>query len=143
MIELNKRLHQRHAKFNGFLHELNDKNIPSEIAKTINGHLGELNSFSGSGSGYSRLLRKKQWKIVTLLEKELKIVPKNYYRNLWMILGMSAIGLPIGIALGIALQQMGLMGAGVPFGMAVGIAIGSVLDKKAKEKGKQLDFEMS
>jgi len=142
MTELNKNLHKRHSKISGFLAELRDLELSQEIISSINAHVRELNNFGGSSQAYSRLLRKKQWKIVTILEKELKIVPKNYYRNLWMILGMTSIGVPLGMVLGISVHNMGLMGVGFPVGMAIGIAIGAAKDKKAKESGKQLNFEM-
>ena len=77
-----------------------------------------------------------------MTEKELKIVPKNYYRNLWMVLGMSAFGLPLGVAFGLSLGNIGLLAIGLPIGMAIGTLVGSKLDKKALESGKQLDIEL-
>ena len=77
-----------------------------------------------------------------MTEKELKIVTKNYYRNLWMVLGMSAFGLPLGVAFGLSLGNIGLLAIGLPIGMAIGTLVGSKLDKKALESGKQLDIEL-
>lgn len=53
-------------------------------------------------------------RILKLIEKELKLVPKNSYRNRWMAIGMSAFGVPIGAG----------------------------MDKKAFEEGRQLDMEI-
>ena len=94
------------------------------------------------GTALSHLIKKKQNKIIKLTEKELKIVPKNYYRNLWMVLGMSAFGLPLGVAFGLSLGNIGLLAIGLPIGMAIGTLVGSKLDKKALESGKQLDIEL-
>jgi hypothetical protein len=37
---------------------------------------------------------------------------------------------------------MGLIGIGLPLGMSAGIAVGSQMDKKAFEEGRQLDIEI-
>jgi hypothetical protein len=76
-----------------------------------------------------------------LLEKEQKIVPKKHYQTLWMVLGMSSFGLPMGVAFGLALGNIGLMGLGLPIGMGIGLAMGTKMDKKALAEGRQLAFE--
>jgi len=76
-----------------------------------------------------------------LLEKELKIVPKGYYQNLWIALGICVFGLPIGVVFGTSLDNMGLLGIGLPIGVAIGYVLGSRMDKKASEEGRQLDVK--
>jgi hypothetical protein len=88
------------------------------------------------------LIKQKQTKIIKLLEKELKIVPKNYYRNIWLAVGMSVFGLPIGVAFGVSIGNMGLLAIGLPIGMAIGTLVGSRMDKKAFEENRQLDIEI-
>lgn len=85
-----------------------------------------------------KAIKEKEKKIVKLLEKNHKIVPKKYYQTLWMILGMSAFGLPIGAAFGYLMKNMGLLGIDLPIGMGTGV--GSYLDKKALAEGRQLDI---
>lgn len=87
-------------------------------------------------------MKRQQTEILKFVEKELKIVPKNYYRNLWVALGMSAFGLPLGVAFGLSIGNMGLMALGLPIGMAIGVLVGSSMDKKALEQGRQLDIEI-
>ncbi|MFY8110592.1 MAG: hypothetical protein ACOVKP_01170 [Flavobacterium sp.] len=87
-------------------------------------------------------MTQKQTKIIKLLEKELKIVPKNYYRNLWSALGMSVFGLPMGAALGLSIGNIGLLGIGLPIGMLIGMLVGSQMDKKAFQEGRQLAIEI-
>ncbi len=87
-------------------------------------------------------IRKSQSNILKLIEKELKLVPKNLYRSRWMAIGMSAFGIPLGVAFGTSLWNMGLLGIGIPIGMVIGMAIGSGMDKKAFEESRQLDLEM-
>lgn len=73
---------------------------------------------------------------------ELKLVPKNYYRHLWIGVGMAAFGIPIGVTFGSVLGNMGLLGAGLPLGIAMGAGVGARMDKKAAEEGRQLDLEL-
>ncbi len=76
------------------------------------------------------------------MEKELKIVPRNYYRTTWMVIGMAAFGIPMGAAFGASLGNMAFIGIGLPIGMAIGISVGMGMDKKALKEGRQLDLEI-
>ena len=80
-----------------------------------------------------------EFRILKLIEKEQKLVPKNIYRNRWLAIGMSAFGIPFGVAFGISLGNMAFLAIGLPLGMAIGIAVGTDLDKKALKNGKQID----
>jgi len=74
------------------------------------------------------------------LEKEEGLVPKNHYQRLWLVLGMSAFGIPISVLFDIATGNMGLLGVGLPIGMFIGLIFGKRLDKKAACENRQLDF---
>ena len=137
------------VKFSGFytqfqelLKELRQRELPDKIVETINKDIEELNSTSLVGKELRKLIKQKQIRILTLLEKELKIVPKNRYRSLWMVLGMTVFGFPIGIAYGAAIGNVGLFPTGIGFGMAVGLLLGSRLDKKALKEGRQLGVDI-
>lgn len=80
--------------------------------------------------------------LLKLLEKELKLVPKDHYRTRWMVVGMSAFGLPFGVVFGTSLGNMAYLGLGLPIGMGIGIAIGASMDEKAKKEGRQLTLTM-
>ena len=147
IIELNK--NDSNIKVNNSIEQfkqlnklLNDKKLPVKIIEKINFEIELLNSSQLVGNSLLHLIKKKQNKIIRLTEKELKIVPKNYYRNLWMVLGMSAFGLPLGVAFGLSMGNIGLLAIGLPIGMGIGVLVGSKLDKKASESGKQLDIEL-
>ena len=77
--------------------------------------------------------------ILKIVLDKLKLVPKGFYRTQWMMLGMTIFGIPIGVAFGAALGNMGLLGTGLPIGMALGIGLGMAKDKKAETEGLQLD----
>ena len=147
IIELNK--NDSNIKVNNSIEQfkqlnklLNDKKLPVNIIEKINFEIELLDSSQLVGNSLLHLIKKKQNKIIRLTEKELKIVPKNYYRNLWMVLGMSAFGLPLGVAFGLSMGNIGLLAIGLPIGMSIGVLVGSKLDKKASESGKQLDIEL-
>lgn len=59
-----------------------------------------------------------------------------------MALGMSAFGLPFGVVIGLITKNMGLLAIGLPIGMGIGVMVGSKMDKKALEEGRQLNMEI-
>ncbi len=129
-------------QFEKLLIELRKKELPDGLVVSINKDIEELNSISSSGDELRKIVKKKQTRIIKLLEKVLKLVPKNYYRNLWLAVGMAAFGIPIGVALGTSLGNMAFLGIGVPFGLAIGIAVGTGMDKKAFKERRQIDLEI-
>jgi hypothetical protein len=88
----------------------------------------------------SRQVKKSQTGILQMIEKEMKLVPKNRYRNMWLALGMASFGVPLGVVFGLSLGNMAFLGIGLPIGMGIGIAVGTALDKKAADSGNQLDL---
>jgi len=122
--------------------ELRKRDLAPEIVSSINQGIAFLNSFSGTNQALLKQVRAVEHRILKLIEKELKLVPKNSYRTRWMVIGMSAFGVPIGMAFGAGLGNMAFLAIGIPFGMSIGIAIGTSMDKKAFEEGRQLDIEI-
>jgi hypothetical protein len=142
-VDQNKKLHKAYAQFNKLLRELKTKELTDEVIISINKGIEEINAFPDSEKELSKHIRKAQASILKLIEKELKLVIKNHYRNTWMVLGIAAFGLPLGVAFGASLGNMGLLAIGLPIGMAIGLAVGTAMDKKANDEGRQLDFELS
>jgi hypothetical protein len=124
------------------LNELSRKELPNEIVQSVNSGIAGINSFAGSEKELSKLIKGTQTKTLKLLEKELKFVVKNHYRNTWLAIGMSVFGIPLGVVLGASMGNMGLLGIGIPIGLAIGMAVGANMDMKAMEEGKQLDIEL-
>jgi hypothetical protein len=142
-IESDKKLTIKYAEFEKLISELNKKKIPLEIINSINENIEEINSFSGSNKDLLKILKKKQSKILKLIETRLKLVTKNHYRKIGLAVGISGIGVPFGVSFGISSGNMALMGIGIPIGMAIGIAVGTLKDKKAKENEKQLYIKIN
>lgn len=138
----NAKLTRIYLQLGEYIKELNKKELPARIVETVNQHIEEINVSSLSENSLMKLVKWKQMKLVKLIEKELKIVPKNYYRNLWLAVGMSAFGLPIGVAFGLTLGNMGFLAIGLPIGMGIGIVVGSRMDKKAFESNRQLAIDI-
>lgn len=136
------KLNALYLQFDLLLKELDAKPLIPIVIDTINKEIEEINVSLYSGNELKKLVKQKQTSILKLVEKELKLAPKNYYRNLWMILGFTAFGLPIGMIFGLSMKNMGLMGVGLPIGMAIGATVGTAIDKKTLAEGRQLDLEI-
>ena len=120
---------------------LRQRELTAGIIDKINQDMEELNSTTLNGKDLRKLLKKKQTKILNLLEKELKIVPKDHYKNLWLAIGPSTFGFPIGIALSSTyFGNIAFFVIGMPIGILIGLIIGTNMDKKAHKEGRQLDI---
>jgi len=129
-------------QFKELLNELEKKNLTDDIIESINQEIDELNAIPHTNNDLKKIIKQKQSKIIKLIVTEMKIVPKNYYRNLWLAIGMSLFGAPLGLLFTLVLKNKGLFAIGIPTGMVIGIALGSGMDKKAFEEGRQLDMEI-
>lgn len=135
-----RQLIKTYADFENLIYALRKKYIPSHLVIIINQHIAELNVLSGSAKAISKELRKRQFVLLKIIEKEMSLVARNHYRKLWLVIGMVAFGLPIGVVFGAGFDNMSLMGIGMPIGMFFGFTIGKEMDDKAFENGKQLDL---
>ena len=142
-LDRNKRLTDIYVQFEKLLSELRKRDLPDEVVHSINTNIDLIDMATESKEQWKKQLRKTQSDILRLIEKELKLVPKNHYRNIWLALGIAAFGVPLGVVFGLSLGNMAFMGIGMPIGIPIGLAIGSGLDKKAAEEGRQLDVEIS
>ena len=136
------KLSKKLENFEKLLKKIVKQYIPPETEAHINAKIIALNTFQGNPRQVSRELYKSQSAISQKLEKDCKLVSKNYCRNQWMILGMSGFGLPMGVIIGLMIDNIGLLAIGLPIGMAMGLALGTVMDKKALIKGLQLDVSL-
>lgn len=136
-IAAGSKLSKQVVIFQQLLDEIEKHNIPDSIRQTIAATVESLNALEING--LKKQLARSQSSIVRLLEKELKLIPKFYYQGLWMVFGMSAFGLPIGAAIGVATGNMAFLAIGLPIGMAIGIG----MYKKAAREGRQLDVRLN
>lgn len=133
-IDQDKRLTKAVLKMQNSIEALNKKETPGEVASVINDDIRVLNAFSGTDKEVRKTIRRTHSKILKLVEKELKWVPKNHFRTTWLAIGLAAFGIPLGAA-------FSNLGLGIPLGIIFGMVVGSQMDKKAKKEGRQLDIE--
>jgi hypothetical protein len=138
----NFKLNEVYAQFRKLLIELEKRELPDEIVVSINKDIDEINLNTDVGTELRKKIKQRMQRIIKLLEKNLKIVPRNYYRNMWMMVGMAVFGIPMGVVLGSSLGNMGYIGIGLPIGLAFGLGVGHGMDKKALKEGRQLDLEI-
>jgi len=139
----NTKLSQTYIRFKELLSELRIRELPHTVIERINQDVEELNLTFLNGDELRKLIERKQTKIIQMLEKELKIVPKNYYQNYWLAIGMTAFGLPIGVVYGLCIMNnIGMLAIGLPIGMGIGVCLGSWLDKKSFKEGRQLNVKI-
>lgn len=124
------------------LQELRKRTLPDKIVLPINKEIMGVNASLSTENELGKTIKQHQTRILKLLEQDLKIVPKNHYRNLWLAVGMAAFGLPIGVIIGTSTGNIGLLAIGLPIGMLVGAAVGAGMDKKAFKERRQLDVEI-
>jgi hypothetical protein len=136
------KLFKKYTAFKKLVSEISKRELPESIITTINKEIGTLNAILETDKAFKKGLGKAKNTMLKTLEKELKIVPKFHYRRLWMVLGMSAFGIPIGISFGAGTGNFGMLGVGIAIGMGIGVAIGSEMDRKAQVEGRQLDVEL-
>ena len=115
----------------------------SSIIESINQEILLIGEASSDEKTFAKQLSKSQGLILKQLEKELKIVPKNYYRMIFMSIGMAGFGIPLGVAFGLSIGNLAFLGLGLPIGLAIGIAIGTAKDSKAKASGNQLEVDIN
>ncbi len=122
------------------LKDLKVRELPENTVASINEQIEEVNNLSPEAKNVSKKIKTAESRILNLLAKGPGIVPKNYYTTLWLPLGMSAFGLPIGTAIFAITGNVAFIGIGLPIGMAVGSYYGSSLDKKAEKEGRVLNI---
>ena len=137
------KLKKVYEQFRALLMELEKKALPADICSTINERIQTINNSALSGTPLINLINQVQKDTLKQLEQQLKIVPQRHYQGMWMLLGMSGIGLPIGVAIGLSIGNIGLLGTGLPIGMLIGLMIGIFMDKKALQEGRQLAIKIS
>ena len=136
-----KKIADRLAQINLLINALREREIPESLANDLNKHLADLGALGGSPRVWQRTLRNSLHRMLNLVEKEIKLVPRHFYRTRWLAIGMTVFGVPLGVVFSTSIGNMGFIGTGIPIGMAIGIAIGINMDNKAKEEGRQLDLD--
>lgn len=149
IIALNKKQHiyqgknivKHYSQFERLIIDLKEREIPAGIIQTINHEINLINSYTGKEKDFLRLVKNAQKDTLKLLEEELKLVPKLYYRNYWTVIGMVA-----GLLFSLTLSLLGFddtwnsFGLLIPLGLVFGSFAGNNKDEETKKNGLQLKF---
>tara|TARA_R100000935_G_C2835473_1_gene167843 strand:- start:2102 stop:2563 length:462 start_codon:yes stop_codon:yes gene_type:complete len=140
-IRISEEIESNFQKFDVFLEELNKMELPPEVVVSLNTQLENLPLFSGSEEQFLIKLKNTKMVLLKILYQEVHVVPKSHYRDLWMALGLSIIGIPIGILFFLFLDNSIYIAIGIALGFVIGVLIGNYLDNQAEEEGRQLSKE--
>lgn len=149
IIELNnkqnnnqsKKVVKRYSQLERLIIGLKEREITDEIVLAINDEINIINECKETEKDFLCKVKKTKSNILKLIEKELKLVPKSHYQNLWMVYGMIA-----GLIISLILKQFGFentwnsVGMMLPMGMLFGIVAGKNRDEKAQKNGLQLNI---
>lgn len=136
-----KKLSRNYESFQNLIGDLRKRELDSEIINTINQEIEIINSFSESNKVLLKQLRKSKAKILEMIEKKLKLIPKYHYQNKWTALGMLA-----GVLFSTLFSQLGFsdtwnsLGMGISMGLLFGMLAGKNRDEKANREGFQLNI---
>ncbi|MFY0591604.1 hypothetical protein [Roseivirga sp.] len=115
--------------------QLDERGLDIEL---FSQHTSEIHSAIQSEElKFGEISRIKNGLTQTLM-KEHGLTTKGYHQNLWLVLGMSLFGIPLGMIFGFSLDNFAFFGLGLPMGMPIGVAIGMQKEKKAQEAGTVL-----
>lgn len=126
--------------YNDLVEELNIRELPKSVIEKINEITDRINNSPIKSLG--AFIGSHLNKIQTILTKEVKLIPQNYYKNLWSIFGFTAFGIPVGMTLSNFKDNIALLGVGLPIGLLIGSFLGDHLDKKAQKEGRQLNWRL-
>ncbi len=137
-----KKIFQKFSNLECLVAEVRKKELKTKVITYINQQISEFNACAESEKEYLKQIRKLQYNIIKILEKEQHIIPKGYYRNKWFALGMTTFGISFGVVFSVLLDNYAFIGIGLPIGMSIGMAIGAGKDNQAKKEGRQLDIDL-
>lgn len=130
-------------KFSALITALNAKSsqaeLPQSVVESVTNEVGQINALNESDCNAS-VISKAMSRVIKIVRSDMGLSTPGYFRALWMVLGMTCFGLPIGVAFGASQGNPGLMAIGLPIGMMVGMILGGSMDAKAKKEGKQLEI---
>lgn len=136
------KINKKYQKLKQLIAELNNRKLTTETVTDINDIIQQYNNHSQKTKSLSGLLGRTRILILKVVEKRMKLFPKNAMMTRWMAIGMAIFGVPMGVVYGLVLDNMAFMGVGISIGLSLGVGIGISLDKKIKKEGRQLNVEV-
>jgi len=141
-LSITHKEYKAYSRFKLLLVDIRDRQLTDVVIGFINDQVKLVNHAINNKFEVQKVIRSAQKTILSMLEKELKLVCKNHYQSRWMAIGMLVFGIPIGFAYNNMMGNVSGIGMGIAIGIGAGIAIGSSLDKKAEKEGRQLNITL-
>ena len=142
-INLLERLRNQSTKkteikvYKEFIHILNSlekRGLSNDEVKSIELELEDLN-LESDPRYRKRYYKTRLDRFKEFLDKTFSLVTKNYYENLYLIIGMF-VGMMLGIVVGERLDKSMGISLGICLGMFIGAFIGRSKDTKAIREGR-------
>lgn len=136
-------INKEYALLYKLIHELQNRELPPEVLIKMNEEIARLNLLADEQPKFLSHIKSVKNILLKIIKEELEIVPKNYYRNLCLALGMPSFGLPLGVVFSSLFDNTSFIAIGLPIGMLIGIALGTQMDKKAILENRMLDIDIN
>jgi len=133
-------LGKSYKRFAYLIYELHGHDLSQNTIIFINEHIELINKIEKENS-LLKQIRVSQNKVLKLLEKKHGIAPRGYYQKLWFFYGITIIGIPSGIALGIILDDLQFVWIGWLIALMISFQIGRSKGKDLARFGRQLNFK--
>ncbi len=140
-IATNRELSDLYINLETLLDELRKRHLPENIVGKINVVIEKINASTLENKQQLKFVAVQLDSIISTIEQEINLVPKNHYRRKFKQIGPLLFGVPLGAAIGLIFKHIELIGAFLPVGIAIGFLIGTRLDKKALKENRQLSLE--
>ena len=138
--KLNNKIKKEYTSFAKLTSGLLEKNLSSEVLEFANTEINLLNTFIIFDKKLLKALRKSKNKLIEFIVSNSEFVPKDYYRQRWMVYGIM-IGSVIGASSSsFPGDNSTIASAAMPIIMVIGMGLGAEKDKRIILDGKQLDY---
>lgn len=124
------------------LHDVQSRKLKTSSIDAINMMIIPLMEAESSISTreYLKLLNNAEKELLLFLSNEYGWLVKKYYTTKWLLIGVLAIGIPVGVLLVLLSNRKSFLILGLFLGSLLGQWIGNKKDERLKLSGKQLNI---
>lgn len=130
------------TQFEKLIQEIHRMELPPEVIVELNIELEKLELQLAFQKKFYKQIKTSKAVLLKILYHEVGVVPINHYRDLWIALGLSGIGIPLGIFLSFFMDNSSAIALGIALGCSMGIVIGANLDNQAEAEGRQMAIRL-
>lgn len=135
----NQKLNKNYKRFYYLISELHGHDLSQKTLVFVNQQIELVNNTQGE-SLLLRQVQSSKRQILKILEKKYGIVSKGHYQRFWTIIGISIVGIPSGVALGIILNSIEFVPVGWGIAAIICFRTGRYKDGDVSKFGRRLNF---